>query len=230
MEAIELSEYIIAKHDSVGEPITNMKLQKLLYYVETWALVHIGSIIEEEFEAWIHGPVIPKVYSHYKKFGYSPISIFYPNNDPNASEFIKVFERKHIDNGINSYTFKLIADVLNEYGELNAFQLENLTHSEEPWLNARKDFLFNEQSNNIISKKEMKEYYIKLTKEDEDYGFNNTDEIIFNPYITVKDPTKITKKDLGARAQIVMEHIELGECTTIKTQEDSDRFWKQFGI
>ena len=166
MKAIDLSKYIIAKHDLVDEFISNKKLQKLLYYIEAWALVHIGSIIDDEFEAWVHGPVIHEVYQTYRHFGYSPISFTYPNNEPNASKFIADFENEYIENGGNSNVFKLIDSVLNEYNELNAFQLEYLTHNEDPWMFARKDVFPHGHSNNIISKDIMKEYYTKQMLEE----------------------------------------------------------------
>jgi len=159
MKAIELSKYVIAKHDLYGEFISNKKLQKLLYYIEAWSLVHIGSIIDEDFEAWVHGPVIPEVYQEYRHFGYSPISFKYPNNKVNASKFIENFEKNYINNGVNQVAFKLIEDVLNEYSELTAFQLERLSHAEDPWLLARKDVEPHAHCDNIIDKKIIKKYY-----------------------------------------------------------------------
>ena len=162
MKAIELSEYVIAKYDYYGEFIQNKKLQKFLYYIEAWSLVHLNSIIDEDFEAWVHGPVIPEVYHKYKHFGYSPLKIEYPNSLPNASKFIETFKNQKINEGINPEAFKLVDDVLNEYGELTAFQLERLTHSEDPWLLARKDVAILSHCNNFINKQVMKDYYSKV--------------------------------------------------------------------
>lgn len=78
MEATALAKYLIAKSDNVGDLIANKKLQKLLYYTKAWGLVYFADgIIDDQFEAWVHGPVCPSVYVEYKPFGYKPLSVDY---------------------------------------------------------------------------------------------------------------------------------------------------------
>ncbi|MFA8299148.1 MAG: Panacea domain-containing protein [Hyphomicrobiales bacterium] len=158
MKAKELSKYIIAKSDNFGDLITNKKLQKLLYYIEAWFLVHIDSIIDEDFEAWIHGPVIPNVYHKYKEFGYSPIKIKYQNNE-DSSGFIKEFEQL---NELDDSAIELINLVLTKYGELSSQQLELLSHSEDPWKLSRGEYTPFDHCNEVISKDQMKIYYSSL--------------------------------------------------------------------
>ncbi len=158
MKALKLSEYIIAKFDESGDLLTNKKLQKLLYYVEAWSLVHLDSIIDEDFEAWIHGPVIPDVYHEYKKFSYAPISNNYMTGK-NASEFVVEFEETNTN--FQKY-FELIDNVLNKYGILSSRELELLSHNEKPWIKARGNAGAVENSNTIISKSDMKLFYRSL--------------------------------------------------------------------
>ena len=61
MKALEISNIILTHFDYSGDLITNKKLQKLLYYVEAWNLVYKSSLIDDDFEAWVHGPVVPDV-------------------------------------------------------------------------------------------------------------------------------------------------------------------------
>ena len=78
MEATALAKYLIARSDNVGDLIANKKLQKLLYYTKAWGLVYFADgIIDDQFEAWVHGPVCPSVYVEYKPFGYKPLSVDY---------------------------------------------------------------------------------------------------------------------------------------------------------
>ena len=43
-----------------GEAITQLKLQKLVYYADAWFLANFDEpLIKEDFEAWAHGPVVP---------------------------------------------------------------------------------------------------------------------------------------------------------------------------
>lgn len=61
MNAIVLSKYVIAYSNNVGDLITNKRLQKLLYYVKAWGLVYFeDGIVNDDFEAWVHGPVVPE--------------------------------------------------------------------------------------------------------------------------------------------------------------------------
>ena len=82
MKALNIAKYVIAKCDNVGDLITNKKLQKILYYIKAWGVSYFpeGGVIDEDFEAWVHGPVCPPVYQEFKSFGYQPVSIDYKGN------------------------------------------------------------------------------------------------------------------------------------------------------
>ena len=157
MKADGVSQYLLSHYASKGDLITNKKLQKLLYYVEAWNLVHFDSIINEDFEAWIHGPVIPDVYRSYRGFVYSPIIIDYKGK--HAGEVNAAIAHSL---GLNGDVKNLVDEVIYKYGSLTSFQLEMLSHSEPPWLKAREGFAPNEQSDKVIDKKLMKEYYTSL--------------------------------------------------------------------
>jgi uncharacterized phage-associated protein len=127
-----------------GIDVTNLKLQKLLYYVQAWHLAQFhGPIFAEEVEAWIHGPVVPSIFRRFKAFRWEPINV--------ALEPVESIEVK-----------AHICGVLNSYGKYSATQLERLTHKESPWLEARMGLDPDEPSQNIISKESMRAYYSKL--------------------------------------------------------------------
>ena len=163
MNASFMSKYVIAYFDSKGEPITNKKLQKLLYYIEAWHLVLSDSIIDEDFQAWVHGPVVPDVYHEFKEFGYRQLSLVYDKNI-SASNFIKKLIGEQ---DILSKNIELLNEILEKYGSLSAFQLEFLTHSEDPWNIARKGYGELDACNEIIDKKLMREYYSKLLEDEQ---------------------------------------------------------------
>jgi uncharacterized phage-associated protein len=57
------------------EPCTNMRLNKLLYFAQGYALQRFGEpLFDAEFEAWDFGPVLPEVYHKYKYCGDNPIA------------------------------------------------------------------------------------------------------------------------------------------------------------
>jgi len=62
MKAWDLGHIITHYVNQRGDTVSHKKLQKLLYYVDAWHYVHLGRpIVDENFEAWIHGPVVPEV-------------------------------------------------------------------------------------------------------------------------------------------------------------------------
>lgn len=154
-----VADYFIALSNETQSLITNMKLQKLVYYAQAWNLGLNGdSLFDEEFEAWVHGPVLPTLYNEYRKFGWKPI--LREDLVEGSLEAIKA----SFSQPINS----LLDDVAGEYFGMTAYALEKLTHQEEPWLNARIGLNEDQPSNNIIKKGDMLSYYSKFVEDVEE--------------------------------------------------------------
>lgn len=86
-----MAEFFIHLANNTGSYISNLKLQKLVYYAQAWYLGIYGtSLFEEDFEAWVHGPVIPALYREYKEFACKPI--LKEVQEPELSEEIKSFQ------------------------------------------------------------------------------------------------------------------------------------------
>jgi len=156
MKAKDLGHIVTDYVNSKGLLVSPKKLQKLLYYVEAWNLVHLDTpLLEEDFEAWVHGPVLPSLYHELKQFGFNEITIVNDDLD-NAEDRIQKVSKA---NNMSEEQLDLIKSVLNQYGNLTSFELEMLTHSESPWIDARGNVPPHERCNNIISKESMKSYY-----------------------------------------------------------------------
>ena len=53
-----------------GDMMTNLRLQKLLYFAQGWHLARYGKpLFDDDIEAWQYGPVVPSVYNAYKQYG-----------------------------------------------------------------------------------------------------------------------------------------------------------------
>lgn len=78
-KAIDLSKYIVTKCVRDGRPISNLQLQKILYYVQKAYLANGAQAFSDEIEAWQFGPVVPTSYYHFAGFGAMPISLDYGN-------------------------------------------------------------------------------------------------------------------------------------------------------
>lgn len=118
-----------------GAQLTNMKLQKLLYFAHGWSLaLRNQPLIDEQVEAWQYGPVFQSVYHEFKRFGASPISC-------KASELIPVrfAEWQELEYPVpdSPEVIDLLKSVWNTYGVFSAADLSRITHTEgSPWYRA----------------------------------------------------------------------------------------------
>lgn len=72
--AIDLSKYIVLKCIQDEHPISNLQLQKILYYIQKDFLSRDVLAFSDSIEAWQFGPVVPNVYYYYCGYGAMPIS------------------------------------------------------------------------------------------------------------------------------------------------------------
>ena len=136
----DVSSYILGK---TGQ-ITTMKLQKLVYYCQAWSLVWDDSpLFKEKIEAWANGPVCPELY--YKHKGEYFVHQIIGNPDSLSQN-----QKETIDKVLEA-----LADKPSKW-------LIDLTHMEDPWLDARKDLAPSERGNEEISHSAMAEYYSSL--------------------------------------------------------------------
>lgn len=144
MKALDVGKYFILLSNQGNKPITNKKLQKLVYYAQAWSLVlNNKKLFNEPIEAWVHGPAVRSLYVQYKNYGFNSIT-------------------EQVDEGsikISDEDKKLLDEVWKVYGKLDAGYLEMLTHSEKPWQDARDGLQSSENSDNEITPKAMKSFY-----------------------------------------------------------------------
>lgn len=139
--AENIAEWILnknAKNRSNGienDGITNLKLQKLLYYAEGiyYTLKH-KNLIKEEFVAWKHGPVVRNIYYKYNSYKANEINTDNINNPKIDKETENVLEKMY-----------------SKYSQYTAEELRNMTHQESPWKKTSR--------NKIIEKDLIKNYF-----------------------------------------------------------------------
>ena len=122
------------------DPITNLKLNKLLYYAQGCCLSRLGRpLFADQIEAWEYGPVVPSVYHKYKVCGKSPIRITDEDYDR------RVFTEEEMS---------VLIDVMREYGQFTGNTLVSKTHQPgTPWR------LTVDRGAKIIPQDCMKEYF-----------------------------------------------------------------------
>lgn len=125
------------------------KIQKLCYYAQAWSyVINNAPMINSGFEAWVHGPVNRQLWDKLKGYGYCDIE---------PSIFIGTAKEITDVNVLN-----VLEQVWATYGEYSGFELERLSHTEEPWLKAREGYRDMEPSAVPIDPKLMKSYYSSL--------------------------------------------------------------------
>lgn len=147
--------FILSARESGGE-MTNLKLQKLLYYAQAWSLAINGKpLFSEKFQAWMHGPVQPETYQKYKKYGWHSI-------DDEIAESLDDVKRQFNKNELN-----VLEQVKEIYMPIDAYGLEKLTHQEEPWQKARGVCGPGDRCSEEIDEDVMKSYYGQLLADEE---------------------------------------------------------------
>ncbi|MDA8325367.1 MAG: DUF4065 domain-containing protein [Nitrospiraceae bacterium] len=139
IHALDVARYFLSKANEEGDLITNLKMQKLLYYAQAWHLVNFDEpLFIDHINAWNLGPVVADVYREFKKFGAGPIvyeatgkesRMFTPSQIEYLDEFYDIFI------------------------PVAAHQLVNASHNERPWIDAMKTTW------KIITNEDMKSFY-----------------------------------------------------------------------
>lgn len=138
--AIDVANFFLAKGgDGDGDGgISNLKLQKLVYYAQGFhAAITGNALFHERIEAWAHGPVVPELYHHFKHNGRNPIPA------PAGFNGNAVFSAEQIE---------LLEEVYDVFGQFSAWRLREMTHEEKPWLD-------HEEAAEVIPIDEMRQYF-----------------------------------------------------------------------
>lgn len=134
-----------------GGEIGSKKLQKLCYYAQAWSYaIRNKALFTGPFQAWVHGPVNRKLWDTFKDIAYRDITT-----------------KDFADRGIETSVFSgddesFLERVWATYGQFTGYQLEELTHSEKPWIEKREGLDNYQSSSRVISVKTMGEYYRNL--------------------------------------------------------------------
>jgi uncharacterized phage-associated protein len=145
LSAHEIAKYFVSLVDEeAGDSISNLKIQKLLYYAQGFHLAFFDKpLFGEAIKAWMHGPVVPQVWHEFKEFGSGPIPV----------------ERINLEK-YSAGTRRFLDEVYEVYGQFTASRLRELTHSEPPWKNTKQG--------EPISHSSMKAFFKTLVISDDD--------------------------------------------------------------
>lgn len=149
-DALEVSRHIINYSNDEGYGITNLKLQKLLYFVQAYFLIKRGKpCFRDDIEAWDFGPVVPSVYREYKRYG-----AFFAFSVETYIDPLTLKREKFDDSVISAEGKKLIDEVIDTFAEYSNSRLTDLVHGQTPWQEA-----YRSNRIKVITANAMREYF-----------------------------------------------------------------------
>lgn len=134
-DALTIARYIINYSNERGYGVTNLKLQKLLYFVQAAFLkIYEQACFTEDMQAWDMGPVVPEVYREFKRYGNRDI--------PTVTEYEGIGydfsgEKTPFDDSVISEEHKeIIRFIVELFKDHAAFMLVDITHKQNAWKKA----------------------------------------------------------------------------------------------
>ena len=135
----EVAEYLLYYCEKVLEkPISNLQLQKFLYYIQGLNLALLGKcMFKNEIEAWKYGPVVPDIY--------------YRFSSNSSQEIIGIKPKEEV---LSDSEKEIIKFVANNLKDIDPWDLVKSTHEEDPWKNN-----YFSSFNNVIKVKDIKKWF-----------------------------------------------------------------------
>lgn len=137
--ALDIAEYIILYEDKQGHLMNNLKLQKILYFLQAEFIVAYNmTLFDEAIIAWDFGPVVKSVYFNYNIFGSASIFL-------NKSKCRRAYIEAEHKETINA--------ILEQVRPYSSTQLVQICHNQAPWKNGYVRW------NQVISPYELRDYF-----------------------------------------------------------------------
>lgn len=154
---LDVSRHVINYSNEKDYGISNLKLQKVLYFIQAYFLTNVENgtpCFREKIEAWDFGPVVPEAYREYKQYGSTNIPTMISFIDFDVED-IWNSERKLYETDIISETDgRLMNEVVDKFSDFSATDLVTLTHNQAPWKEAYVPYM-----NNEITVEAIKRYF-----------------------------------------------------------------------
>lgn len=121
-DIVKDSYYLISLFNKAKRTITQLQIQKLMYFFEAFYMNEKGTntLYDCHFNAWMFGPVAIPLYKRYKEFGEFPIEL--------------TNEEIELGYSIDKEKKEMLEEIFRALGNLSSAQLVNLTHMPgSPW-------------------------------------------------------------------------------------------------
>lgn len=121
-DAMSIAGYIVKKSIEIEHPVDNLKLQKLLYYVQGESYkINDKPLFRDEIHAYLYGPAVKEVYEDYRR---------------NVGADIYYIENEDMLEDIDVKSQLLIDSIIDRYKEVTSWSLYEKVRDEEPFKDA----------------------------------------------------------------------------------------------
>lgn len=150
---LAIANSVLEEAWSQDKTLTIMQLLKLVYIAHGWSLALLNvPLVNEEPEAWQHGPVFPSIYREFRRFGSGPIT-----------ELASTPFGPLADAELTQSQRSVVSSVVKNYGDMHAFRLSRITHEvNTPW---SRTYDGGRGSSADISNALIAEHYRKLARD-----------------------------------------------------------------
>ena len=140
-KALDVAKYIVERCDIEGKSVSNLKLQKILYFVQAEFLVVKGEpCFCEPIEAWDFGVVVPVVYKKYRVFGSTTIPCVI----------------RYVECPLTDKDKSLVDGIIDECVKYSSSDLTEITLQQSPWKKA-----YSPYCKNVVTNESIKEFFIE---------------------------------------------------------------------
>lgn len=141
-------DHFLNMEDMQDSDLTNLKLQKLLYYAQGHYLAEFNKqLFIDDLISWKHGPVVPTIYYYFKNY--------LKDHESDLIGFAVIdndrFDSSRITDDTESFNF--FERLMNYYNRYSPWGLRNMTHQEKPWVETK--------NGDIISINLIKDFFIQ---------------------------------------------------------------------
>ena len=140
-DALDIAAYVVQHCHETGTTVSNLKLQKILYFLQAEFLVNKDECcFFQHIEAWSFGPVVPEVYHEYKIYGGAAI----PYVEDNSAFWLEESDKKRINR------------MIDKCSKYSASDLVQITHRQSPWIKA-----YSPRANKEITTSSIRDFFKK---------------------------------------------------------------------
>ena len=157
----DIARYVGLSLIAKGLTVSPLKLQKLLYYVQSWYMVFNGrqnTLFAQAPQAWVNGPVYPDIYYQYRD-KVSNMCDHLTAKDFDTDDVNATLAELAAKLQLTAEETELLDSVVMLYGSKSQNGLIFLTHAEQPWVEAREGLAPYQRSEKEISLDTMHAYY-----------------------------------------------------------------------